>query len=148
VCTRGSNRALLGGPSTSPLGIAVGVDASIKPLEGTTLGSAAVVREAFLQFFPGIKFTRCPNTIPDESQLRNFAAKLLPPWIRVELRQGPQAPFFYQGDLKGDGWSMLLEFDDSESVSEVTISFYGSRFDQSEKQFDALFTVYPWELKL
>ena len=120
------------------------VDASIRPQDGGTLGSASEVRDAFSQFFPAISFTRGSHSL---ARLRSLVADQLPPEMSSQLRDATHTPFSYRGHLQEEGWSMLLDFDDSLAVSEITISFYGSHFDRAQTRFEALLAAKTWEIK-
>jgi hypothetical protein len=123
----------------------MGLDASLKPKTGRTLGSAAEVKAAFERFFPGVVFTRHETPPRDEEKLHSFAAKLMPSWAKVEL-VGPTAPFFILGDYQADNWSMQAEFDDAAEVPEVFLSMYGE-LSRSTEPFKSLLAAYPWNLE-
>jgi hypothetical protein len=122
------------------------VDAEIRPNKSGSLGTAKQVCAALEAHFPGIAFVRFENSNVNHSEIKSFTQRLLQSWMKVKF-VGPTAPFAFQGDMGGKGWSMQASFDDTEFVPVVYLSLYG-KFDVVEPQFETMFKEHPWKLKV
>lgn len=110
------------------------------------MGSTAQVREALSRFFPELSFQRFANQATNSKELRSSVRDTLQFWKPFKL-VGPRAPYIFQGIREGDGWTMDIKFDDTDSVDLLHLSFYGN-IGQAEATFGALLEEYQWELEI
>ena len=123
----------------------MGLDASIKPLKGDSLGTAKDVASILAEHFPGLALIRHPRPVIEGPRLLSFLDKVLPKSMTWKVT-GPTAEYNYSGDFQGDGWSTTITFDDSPNVPEVFLVMYGSRMELSEPYFARLFKAHEWTL--
>jgi hypothetical protein len=117
----------------------MGLDGTIKRLDGNPLGAVADVRQALAVAFPGIEL----GLLPSGTEKIRAAAEhgiVFPDVIRQALESTPAE---HGGDYEGLGFSAQFNLGSSEIVKQVDIVLYG-KTAASGPMFALLEERYGW----
>jgi len=117
----------------------VGLDSTLKRVDGRPLGSVAEVQHALTVAFPGIVLGRLPS---GAEKIRAAAARgvRFPDTVRQHLESTPGR---HGGEYEGPGFSAQFNLGAAEIVQQVDVVLYGTT-EASEPMFALLEREYGW----